>query len=124
MRDFHLIYDGNCRMCVKVMRLFAAIDIHGRLAFHDARSRVKVLAEFAQLRGADLDDAMFAVQGEAVFRGFHAFRQLVWQSPFSWPLIPLFYAPGAASIGPQLYAWIARRRHAIGCGDSCAVPFQ
>jgi predicted DCC family thiol-disulfide oxidoreductase YuxK len=122
MRNFHLIYDGNCGFCVKVMRLFAAIDIRHRLVFHDARRRSSVLAQFPPLRDADLDDAMFAVQGEAVWRGFFAFRQLIWHSPISWLLIPLFYAPGASYVGPRLYRWIASKRHKLGCADSCAIP--
>lgn len=124
MRDFHLIYDGDCAFCVKVLRVFAAIDVRHRLAFHDARQRSMVLARFPQLRDADLDEAMFTVQGEDVARGFYAFRQLIWQSPFSWLLIPLFYAPGAAYAGPWLYRWIAGKRSALGCGQRCEFPPQ
>ena len=124
MRDFHLIYDGDCGFCVKTMRVFAALDVRRRLAFHDARRRSAVFAEFPQLRDAGLDDAMFAVHGSAVSSGFHAFRELIWQSPLTWPLIPLFYAPGASAVGPRVYRWIADRRRRFGCGDSCSIPQQ
>jgi predicted DCC family thiol-disulfide oxidoreductase YuxK len=122
--QLHVIYDGHCGFCVKVLRVFGAIDVGHRLAFHDARHRSTVLAEFPQLRDADLDDAMFAVHGDVVSRGFYAFRQLMWQGPFSWVLIPLFYAPGASFIGPRLYRWIASKRRMLGCEHSCEIPFQ
>jgi predicted DCC family thiol-disulfide oxidoreductase YuxK len=124
MHDFHLIYDGNCDFCVKVLRLFAALDVRHRLVFHDARRQSTVLARFPQLRGADLDDAMFAVRGDVVSRGFYAFRQLIWQSPFTWALVPVFYAPGVSLLGRRVYRWIASRRHTLGCGASCAAPVR
>ncbi len=124
VRDFHLIYDGDCGFCVKVLRMFAAIDVRRRLALHDGRQRTAVVAQFPQLRDADLDDAMFAVHDQTVWRGFYAFRQLVWQSPVTWPLIPLFYAPGATLAGPRMYRWIAGRRRVLGCGEQCAIPRQ
>jgi predicted DCC family thiol-disulfide oxidoreductase YuxK len=122
MGDFHLIFDGDCGFCVTVMRLFEHLDVRHRLVFHDARRRSSVLAKFPQLRDADLDDAMFAVEGDKTTRGFFAFRQLIWESPLTWLLIPLFYAPGASWVGPRLYRWIASRRHRFGCGDSCQIP--
>ena len=121
MRDFHLIYDGNCGFCVKVLRLFEMADVRHRLVFHDAQQRAATLARFPQLHDADLDDAMYAIHRGIVARGFFAFRQLIWQSPITWLLIPAFYAPGASWVGPRLYRWVASKRTAMGCGDFCST---
>jgi predicted DCC family thiol-disulfide oxidoreductase YuxK len=121
MSDFHLIYDGGCGFCVKAMRLFGALDVRRRLVFHDARLRPEVFGQFPALRDADLDDAMFAVHRSGISRGFFAMRQLIWQSPLTWLLLPLFYAPGASWAGPRLYQWIAGNRHKLGCGDHCEM---
>ena len=35
---------------------------------------------------------MYAVTAEgAIDRGFFAFRRMMWLSPLTWPLVPLFY---------------------------------
>jgi hypothetical protein len=58
-----------------------------------------------------------------VTRGFFAFRRILWESPLMWPLIPLFYFPGAGIVGPRVYAWVARNRRRFGCeSDVCELP--
>lgn len=91
---------------------------------HDAGDREAVLGRFPMLAGADTDEAMFAIteRGE-IFRGFFAFRRMLWASPWLLPLLALFYAPGAAFLGPRVYAWVARHRRSLGCSaDACEVP--
>lgn len=74
------------------------------------------MVRFPMLADADTNHAMFAVtpRGE-VFRGFFAFRRIMWESPRLYPLLPLFYGPGATLIGPRIYAWVARNRRRFGC---------
>ena len=120
----HLIYDGQCGFCRRSLRLARRLDVRRRLRFHDATLRQAVLREFPELAGADFAEAMFAVDARRrVHRGFFAFRRLIWESPLMWPLIPLFYAPGASIAGPRLYSWVARNRHRFGCeSDVCDLP--
>ncbi len=89
---------------------------------HDANDGEGVRAQFPMLAGADTSLAMFAVteRGE-VFRGFFAFRRMLWASPWLVPLLALFYVPGASLLGPRIYAWIARRRRGLGCAAACEV---
>jgi predicted DCC family thiol-disulfide oxidoreductase YuxK len=119
-----IIYDGDCGFCRRALRLFARVDVWHRLRLHDARRRDDLLAAFPGLAGADLDDAMYVVTRERrVYRGFFAFRRLIWNSPFTWPLVALFYFPGAATVGPRVYAQVARNRRRLGCdSDGCAPP--
>lgn len=120
----HVIYDGQCDFCVRALRLARAVDVWGRLRFHDAHDRQAVERAFPALAGADLDEAMYAVTAEgAIARGFFAFRRMMWLSPLTWPLLPLFYLPGSGLVGPRIYAWIARNRHRFGCRSQiCALP--
>jgi len=119
-----IIFDGNCEFCRRALRLFGRVDVWRRMRLHDAGRREQVRAAFPDLAGADLDDAMYAVTSEhRVYRGFFAFRRLIWDSPFSWPLVALFYFPGASILGPRLYARIARSRRRLGCdADACDTP--
>jgi hypothetical protein len=68
------------------------------------------------LAGAATDVSMVVItpSGE-VFRGFFAFRRMLWASPWLLALLPLFYCPGASVVGPPIYAWIARHRRRFGC---------
>ncbi len=117
----HLVYDGDCGFCTRTLHLFQRLDVWDRLQLHDARDRRNVVAKFPLLRDADLDDAMFAVRDDRAFRGFFAFRVLVRQSPWTWPLVPLFFFPGAATIGPLIYGWVARNRGRLTTGQ-CSIP--
>jgi len=90
--------------------------VRGVLALHDATDRARVHSRFPALRAADLDAAMFVLEeGGRVFRGFFGFRRLAWSLPPAWPLLPLLYAPGARTLGPRVYAWVARNRRCLGC---------
>lgn len=119
----NIIYDGQCGFCARALRIVSALDVRRALRFYDAH-QPETFAQFPALRGADVDDAMYAVvEGEPVYRGFFAFRRLVWSSPLMWALIPLFYFPTASFFGPRVYAWVARNRSRFGCDSQvCALP--
>src|SRR5687767_7913680 len=97
-----LIYDGQCGFCVRALRISRALDLRGALRFHDATARQQVLATFPELAQADFENAMFAVAPDRrVTRGFFAFRRLAWESPLTWPLLPVLYFPGSGWLGPK-----------------------
>ena len=120
----NLIYDGQCGFCVRALRVCRALDVRHALRLHDATARAKICARFPELAHADFDNAMFAVTADRrVSRGFFAFRQVAWQSPLTWILLPILYFPGSSWIGPKVYAWIARNRHRFDCeSDVCELP--
>jgi predicted DCC family thiol-disulfide oxidoreductase YuxK len=120
-RVIDIVYDGQCGFCVSALDRVRRLARRNVFRFHDANDGT-VLARFPMLAGADTDRAMFAVteRGE-VFRGFFAFRRMLWASPWLVPLLALFYAPGASLVGPRSYAWIARRRRGLGCAAACEV---
>lgn len=120
-----LIYDGQCAFCIRVSKIVRALDVLGKLRFYDATDRDGVAAQFPMLAGADLDDAMYAVTEDGrIHRGFFAFRRWVWTSPFTWPLVPLFYLPGSGFIGTRTYGWIAKNRRNFGCSANISVPLS
>jgi predicted DCC family thiol-disulfide oxidoreductase YuxK len=117
-----IVYDGQCGFCVSALDRVRRLARRSVFRFHDANDGVAVLARFPVLAGADTDLAMFAVtESGEVFRGFFAFRRMLWASPWLVPFLVLFYAPGASLLGPRIYAWIARRRRGLGCAASCEV---
>jgi len=111
-----VVYDGLCRFCERSLATVQRIARRPLLRLHDANDHGTIKAKFPMLADADTSNAMFVVtpRGE-VFRGFFAYRRIMWESPRLYPLLPLFYAPGAGLIGPLIYAWVARHRRHFGC---------
>lgn len=118
----NIIYDGQCTFCTRTLSVFRRLDFKRRLRFYDWHE-AETRAEFPALRGAD-GEAMYVIaENESPYRGFFAFRRLIWNSPATWALVPLFYFPGASLLGPAVYAWVARNRRSLGCGSEvCALP--
>jgi predicted DCC family thiol-disulfide oxidoreductase YuxK len=118
-----VVYDGECSFCRRSLRWFDRVDVWRRVRPHDMTNRERVHRAFPELIGADLDDAMFVVTaGRRVYRGFFAVRRLLWNSPMTWLLLPLFYLPGASAIGRRVYAWVARNRRRFGCESTVCDP--
>jgi len=120
----HVIYDGQCAFCIRSLRLFRAMDVKQVFEFHDAHQEQRIATLFPELKAADFDNAMFVVTERGdVYRGFFAFRRMIWGSPWAWWMIPVFYFPGASFLGVRIYAWVARNRLKLGCrSDSCSLP--
>jgi predicted DCC family thiol-disulfide oxidoreductase YuxK len=111
-----VVYDGLCLFCIRSLKVVRALDLRRRLELHDANARADVLSRFPQLADADLDDAMYVVDGRGrVYRGFYAFRRIARAVPPLWPLLPLAYVPGVPVLGERVYASVARNRSRLGC---------
>ena len=111
-----VIYDGQCRFCKRSLATLERLARRRVFRLHDANERELIRSKFPMLADADTDNAMFVVTPRSqVFRGFFAYRRMMWESPWLYPLLPLFYAPGAGFIGPRIYAWVARNRRRFGC---------
>jgi len=118
-----VVYDGRCGFCARSLDLCRRLARRPIFRLHDANDRAAITARFPMLAGADTDAAMFVVTetGET-FRGFFAFRRMMWMSPWLFPLLPLFYAPGASHAGPLIYDWVARHRGQLGGAAACNLP--
>ena len=123
LEPVRVLYDGRCAFCIRALRIVRALDVTGRIRLYDAHD-TRTLEAFPGLANADLDEAMYTVSAQGdVDRGFFAFRRLVAAAPLMWPLVPVFRFPGAALIGPRVYAWVARNRRRLGCrSDACELP--
>jgi acetyl esterase len=119
----NIIYDGDCGFCVRSLKVLSALDVWGLLRFHKSQN-AETFAQFPGLQDADVANAMYAVAGDEVpQRGFFAFRRVLWSSPLMWPLLLLFYLPGAGLVGTRIYAWVAQNRGRFGCeSNTCALP--
>ncbi len=59
--------------------------------------------------------------GVSLYAGFYAFRRLCWVLPMMFPLIFLFYFPGAGLVGPWVYRWVAQNRYLFHANRTCST---
>jgi predicted DCC family thiol-disulfide oxidoreductase YuxK len=117
-----VVYDGQCGFCTRALALVQHLDRWHVIRAHDAHE-AGIRHALPMLSTADFENALFAVTSTGkVYRGYFAFKRLLRSLPLAWPVLPLFYVPGASFIGPRVYAWVARNRHKFGCeSDVCEV---
>ena len=115
-----LVYDGECSFCIRSLRRLKHFDPLERMRLVDGTVKEN-LAQFPELRGADLTSAMYTVADGRAYRGFDAFRRAMWSSPYLAPFAIVAYVPGVQRIGIRVYDWIASHRHALGCSSSCSI---
>ncbi|HEV8342727.1 MAG TPA: DUF393 domain-containing protein [Candidatus Binatia bacterium] len=116
MKRFSVIYDGQCVFCGRSVEWLRKLDCFRVLEFFDSHDQQTMMRKFPSVRPEDVEKTMLVVTEESVvFKGFYAFRRLIWVSPWLWSLIPIFYFPGASFLGTRLYAWIAENRKSFGC---------
>lgn len=109
-----LYYDGLCVICGRAVQFLKRIDSRDAIILLDSN----VFATTARpefLRTADLDSAMYAWDGEVLYRGYDAFAAALRFIPawsaigrlMGFPLIRLFGSP--------IYALVAKNRRKLGC---------
>lgn len=89
--------------------------------FYDSHDVESMTTKFPMIKPEDTEEAMLTVTEKGVvFKGFYAFRRLIWASPWLWLSALLFYFPGSSFFGTRFYAWVARNRKKLGCrAESC-----
>lgn len=119
-----VIYDGDCAFCTRSVNLLRKVDIHHHLTFRRSQDWLTVQNLLPNLAPNDFASALYTRDSKGrQFRGFFGIRRVLWTSPYTRPLLPLFYMPGASFVGPLIYGWIAGHRHDFGCSSTgCTIP--
>lgn len=117
---YRVVYDGDCGFCSNSVRMLKVMDLLGRLEFVDFRAQKELKDLHPKLDAVKARSQLFMItsQGE-LFGGFFAFRRMTLLLPMMYPLILLFYFPGAAILGPWVYAGIAKNRFLLHFNKKC-----
>ncbi len=114
-----VLYDGECAMCRRTIRLLACLDLFHRLDFNDFR-RLDI-TEFNRTHALNLKPEYVVSRGQA-FSGFHGYRAIALALPALWPVAPWLFLPGISTLGQAVYGYVARRRLSyLNCDSSCAT---
>jgi predicted DCC family thiol-disulfide oxidoreductase YuxK len=119
-----VLYDGDCPLCRRTVRIMAACDLFSRLEFKDFR-RIDLAAFERQhsiaVDAARLEHEMGVRACGTLHMGYDAYRRLAWALPALWALVLLELVPGVRALGQRAYMYVARRRTSIAtCDASCA----
>jgi len=112
--SLRVLYDGECGLCRAQARWLRRLDWCRRLRWEDFHVTAAQGTCPAGLGRESLEQSLHVVAADGrVLRGFLAVRLLARCLPALWPLVPLLYIPGAASLGEPLYRLVARNRHRL-----------
>jgi predicted DCC family thiol-disulfide oxidoreductase YuxK len=121
-----VLYDGDCPLCRKSVRLLRGLDWPGALGFVNVRDPEQAPDLPAPVPRQRLLEEMHLLtpDGRHVYHGFEAFRWLAWRLPLLWAAAPFLYLPGMRALGQRLYLWVARNRfRLLPChGGVCTLP--
>ena len=117
-----LLYDGNCGFCIRWVNRILHWDRHRRIQLVASQRRHEV-AGLPPLSAAALDRAMHLVLPDGrVVGGGGAVRAVVEYLPGGRALALVLRVPGMPWALDRGYAWVAARRHRLGCSQgTCAI---
>jgi predicted DCC family thiol-disulfide oxidoreductase YuxK len=123
-RDWTVVYDGLCPLCIRSMVILDYLDLRGRLVFVDLeREWARAHAQAPGLTPEAARHAMHVVGPDGrVYRGFFGFRALTAVLPPLWVLFPLAHLPLADRAGGWIYDRVARSRGRELCrAETCTI---
>lgn len=121
-RRLTLIYDGDCRFCIRSLAVLKRLDWLDLLELVPSSAVPFDKRLLRLLTDADFGVAMYAVSMNGrTYSGFDAFRQAFLRLPLGLFIVWACYLPGAKWLGSRCYAWIARRRGGFGCAGTCEI---
>lgn len=116
-----LLFDGRCAFCLRWVARLRAWDRAGRIETLDGALR-HTRPELPQISDEAMDRAMqLVLPSGRVIGGGGALRAALPFLPGGAPLGILLSLPGVRMGVDAAYAWVAARRHRLGCGEKCGL---
>jgi predicted DCC family thiol-disulfide oxidoreductase YuxK len=121
-RSYTVIYDGNCKVCTRMVKLLARWDRRHQLEIIPSQV-AGVQGRFPWIPARSYADSIQVIRNSdgQTWQAAAAIEQLLKVLPkgrfFSW----LFKIPFVRPLADRFYRWFARNRYRMGCGDHCAV---
>ena len=110
--SIQLLYDGECPVCSRHIRLLNCFDLFERLELIDCWSLD--LAKDNHYQNLDslpseLTGKIYVLSSGQVYRGFSGFRMIALALPILWLFVPCLFLPGISSLAKRVYDYLNRR---------------
>jgi predicted DCC family thiol-disulfide oxidoreductase YuxK len=118
-RAYTLVYDGNCKVCGRLVTLLRAWDRTKQIEVAPSQ-QPGVMARFPWIPARAYVEAVQLVgPGGRTWSGAGAIEQLLNLLPKGRLISWVFKIPFMRGIADRFYKWFARNRYHFGCGDHC-----
>ncbi|HXN75546.1 MAG TPA: DUF393 domain-containing protein [Gemmatimonadaceae bacterium] len=117
-----VIYDGDCKVCSRMIRLLTNWDRNHELEIitsqapgvHARFPWIPVHAYMESIQVVRMTDGK-------TWQAAAAMEELLKVLPKGQPISWLFKIPFVRPLADRFYRWFARNRYKLGCGEHCAV---
>lgn len=118
-RPYTVVYDGNCKVCGRLVGLLRAWDRDGQIEVVPSQ-HPGVMARFPWIPARAYVEAVQMIgPGGRTWSGAAAIEQLLNVLPKGRLLSWIFSIPFVRGLADRFYKWFARNRYHFGCGDHC-----
>jgi predicted DCC family thiol-disulfide oxidoreductase YuxK len=118
-RPWTLVYDGNCKVCGRLVHLLDRWDRRKRIEIVPSQNTC-VQARFPWIPAEAYVEAVQLIGPSGrTSQGAEAIEDLLGILPRGWLVGWVFKLPFVGWLADKFYRWFARNRYRFGCGDHC-----
>jgi predicted DCC family thiol-disulfide oxidoreductase YuxK len=118
---YTLVYDGDCRICARIVAVIDRWDAAGEVERVPYQSP-GIIERFPWIPMESFVKAMQLVgPGRQTWEGAGAVEKLLTVLPRGRWIAWIFHVPLARALADRAYRWVARNRYRLGCGDHCST---
>lgn len=120
-RPYTLVYDGNCKVCGRLVGLLEKWDSERRIETIPSQN-ASVPARFPWIPAEAYAQAVQLIgPGGRTWQGAYAIERLLDILPRGRLISWIFKLPLVGRLADKLYRWFARNRYRFGCGEHCQL---
>ena len=122
-RRYTVVYDGQCKVCSRSVKLLAKWDRNHELEIIPSQTP-GVRERFAWITPRAYVDSIQLVRTEdgRTWQAAAALEELLNVLPKGRLISWMFKIPFARPLADKFYRWFARNRYKLGCDEHCAPP--
>lgn len=119
---YTVIYDGDCKVCGRMVKLLDRWDRNGDLEIIPSQAP-GVRARFRSIPPRAYVESVQVVRTSdgKTWQAAQALEELLKVLPKGRLVSWLFKIPRVRPLADKFYGWFARNRYRLGCGEHCAV---
>lgn len=119
-RPYTVIYDGNCKVCGKLVSVLADWDKHGVLEVVPSQAPgVHARFPWIPLRAYAESVQVIRSSDGKTWQGTAAIEAIINAMPKGWLIGWVFKIPFIRPLAERFYRWFARYRYRLGCCAHC-----